>query len=693
MATIATLTVGVRANTRAFDRGLRSASAQTAFLGITAKRASAAVFGLARAFLPLAGIAAVVQVVRGLEDLDRATRKATAGFGDIGDALRERLSDAVRETAARTATAATEIAEGLGVLEDAGLSAEASIGALPIAANFARASGESMARSTEILTGTLAALGLQSGEAATDVARLARIGDVLTRASETSRADVASLAETLSGPAGRALSEFGIGLEEGVALLSVFADANLKGSKGSKALDGALRGLVGHAVELSALGVAVFDTAGAFRPVADVVGDLDKRLEGLSAQEREGALEAAGITNNTRKYVEVLMGASDGIRTMTADLQASQGAMEATAARTMTPLEEGWARLKRLFTEGADTLFSPILDGLGRAFSGIVDGVENLQRTWRVRWDLLVVDVKIAWDVMTTAAVVAVQAVMMAGTRLVVEWEGAWQDIKAFGLAAAMALVAGWQAALEAIPAAATGIVNSVKIAFDAVGRIVENFGAAFRAAAVAVATFEDPVEAFRERLDVGAIARDIAAVGTGVEGAQGAIVGAFESIAAESGKAFSRTWAENAAGTIQDIAADVAEFAASAMGDRMDASLVAERDRLLAELGTIGEEAKKIADAALPAPAAALAGIGKPGGPPPPPAPVRPLIHSAPAALLKGSQAAFSAISAAQREARAPLPKIEAATERTAKAAEKSAATLENIKRALEAEEEVDLE
>jgi TP901 family phage tail tape measure protein len=146
-------------------------------------------------------------------------------------AQQEQMARVAREVATETTISATQSAEAYFYLASAGLDAEQSMSALPQVAKFAQAGMFDMATATDLATDAQSALGLTVKDAQQNLMNLTRVTDVLVKANTLANATVQQFSEALTNKAGSALKVTNKSIEEGVAVLSAFADRGVKGAE------------------------------------------------------------------------------------------------------------------------------------------------------------------------------------------------------------------------------------------------------------------------------------------------------------------------------------------------------------------------------------------------------------------------------------------------------------------------------
>jgi TP901 family phage tail tape measure protein len=341
-------------------------------------------FGKVAAGISAAAVGAVTAIgVKGVQafaDFDSKLNQSVAIMGDVSDALRNDMSDAAREVAKTTTFSAAQAAESYFFLASAGLDAEQSIAALPKVAAFAQAGMFDMATATDLLTDAQSALGLTSDDAAENLENMAGLGDVLVKANTLANASVQQFSEALTNKAGASMNALNMEMEEGVAVLAVFADQGIKGSQAGTTFNAAIRGLTNGALNnaeaFDRLGVEVFDSEGAMNNMADIVADLEVGLGDLSVEEQRAELAALGFTEETLAGTLALIGNSDALRDYESELRNAGGTVDDVAAKQ---LETFSGQLSLLQSGFEDTFLSigaiivPILVDLMESLAPVMD--------------------------------------------------------------------------------------------------------------------------------------------------------------------------------------------------------------------------------------------------------------------------------------------------------------------------------
>ena len=288
--------------------------------------------------------------------LVKALADATRQFIDFEDKLNQSLAimqtteeqqlamaRASRQVAIESRISASESAEAFFFLASAGLDAEQSISALPQVTKFAQAGMFDMALATDLATDSQSALGLTVKDAEQNLTNLTRVTDVLVKANTLANASVQQFAEALTTKSGSALKVTNKSIEEGVAVLSAFADRGVKGAEAGEKLNQLLRDTtraVGKNSEVfKQFNIDIVDNEGNLKNLADVIDALDGGMKGLSDQQKAVLLDQLGLNRGVADAVKILSGAGDQIREYQDALMGAGGTTQEVADKQVLSLQ------------------------------------------------------------------------------------------------------------------------------------------------------------------------------------------------------------------------------------------------------------------------------------------------------------------------------------------------------------------
>lgn len=301
---------------------------------------------------------------------NQAMTQAMAVMGNVSDDLRDKLESQARTISDRTSKSATELAQAYVAMAQAGLDAEQSLKALPAIAQFSIAANIDAAKSTELLVQAQAALGLTSKDAEVNMQNLVRVSDVLARGAVLSTTTMEQLGEALSNKAAAAMRTFNIPMEEGVAVLSAFAEQGLRGSSAGQAFWQVLRDLQRAATDepevFKAMGVAVYDAAGNLRNMADIIRDLQKAFATATDEQKRLGLSMLGMQDRSMGATLMLLGMGDAIADYENQLQNASGATDEIANKQMesfiNQLKRTWNNIVDVAIEMGKSLAPSVLE-------------------------------------------------------------------------------------------------------------------------------------------------------------------------------------------------------------------------------------------------------------------------------------------------------------------------------------------
>jgi TP901 family phage tail tape measure protein len=312
--------------------------------------------------LPIVGLGAAA--VKGFADFDAALTQSAAIMGNVSEEVRDRMSKAARDVATSLNISHKQAAESFYFLASAGLDAEQSIAALPQVATFAKAGMFDMATATDLATDAQSALGLTSDDAGQNLANLTRVTDVFVKANTLANASVEQFSTSITTKAGVALRNAGKDIEEGTAVLAVFADQGIKGEQAGTMLTRTLEGLQDNARknanQFAAFNVQVFDSEGAMRPMVDIVQDLEGAMAGMSVEEQNATIAKLGFNKLAKQGILALLGNSDALAEYDAGLRTAGGTAQEVAQKQLETFNEKLGLLRQQFADIAIE-FGPIV--------------------------------------------------------------------------------------------------------------------------------------------------------------------------------------------------------------------------------------------------------------------------------------------------------------------------------------------
>lgn len=286
-----------------------------------------------------------VQVGKDFESaMSSASATASASAEDY-----EKMKQAAMEMGKTTSKTATESAQALEYMALAGWDVDTSISALPSVLKMSEATGMDLARTSDLVTDSMAALGVSVNE-------LPNYLDVAAKAQTKSNQTAEQLMEAYLGVGGT-MKNLNVPITESATALGVLANRGIKGSEAGNALNAIMVNLTtgtGQAGKMmQSLGVSAFDSQGNFIGLEATLQQLNTALQGCSEEERNAAMAAIG----GKQHVDALNNLMAGLNTtneegvsewaaLTQELENCNGSLDAMRDTKLDSLEGDLATLQ-----------------------------------------------------------------------------------------------------------------------------------------------------------------------------------------------------------------------------------------------------------------------------------------------------------------------------------------------------------
>lgn len=333
-----------------FNAALKGAQNGLSGFGLAGKVGAAAVKGTAAAITAagtaIAGVGAYSVKVGSEFESAMSSASATAAATEEEYA---KMEAAAMEMGRTTSKTATESANALEYMALAGWDVDTSVSALPSVLRMSEASGMDLARTSDLVTDSMAALGVTVDE-------LPNYLDAATKAQNKSNQTAEQLMEAYLGVGGT-MKNLNIPITESATALGVLANRGIKGSEAGTALNAVMVNLTtgtGQAgAMMSKLGISAFDSSGKFIGLEETLKQVDTALKGCTEEERNAALAAIG----GKQHVDALNDLMAGLNTtneegitewaaLTKELENCNGALEEMAKTKLDNLEGDLAILQ-----------------------------------------------------------------------------------------------------------------------------------------------------------------------------------------------------------------------------------------------------------------------------------------------------------------------------------------------------------
>lgn len=365
MARAGTVFVDVRADTTGFLRDVSSAG-QTAARNMSALAMSGAQTVLSD-MARTAGVAAL-----GLGVLGGAALKASTEFDAAMSSVQavsgaslqelEQLREAALDAGRATVFSASEAAVAQGELARAGIAtADILGGALSGALDLAAAGQLDLGRAAEVSAQAMNMFNLRGSD-------VSHVADVLAAGANKSAADVNQLAQAMS-QGGLVAGQLGVGLEDTVGTLALFADNALVGSDAGTSLKTLLQRLAPQSAEaaqaMDALGLSFFDANGRFVGMAEAAQRMQTAFGGMSDEQRIATMTTIFGADAIRSASLLYEAGAEGVREYTAAVN-DQGAAQRMAATMLDNLKGDLEEFKGSAETGL-IVIGDLLDGTARS--------------------------------------------------------------------------------------------------------------------------------------------------------------------------------------------------------------------------------------------------------------------------------------------------------------------------------------
>lgn len=373
-------------NASKFNRGLDRARKKSKRFGFGIKNITSVVKSFGAALGAVTAGAAIFKLGKATEGLNRALLQSQAIMGVLDETMKRVMQKRAIQVARTTKFSAEEAAKAYFFLASAGLSASQSIAALPRVAKFAQAGTFDLSVATDLLTDAQSALGLTVKDTAQNMRNMARVSDVLVGANTLANASVELLSQALTTKAGAALKAVGKDIEEGVALLAAFADQGIKSAEAGTALNIVFRDLQTKALKnvdaFKKHKIAVFDANEKMNNIADIIGDVEMALAGMTDAGKKATLMQLGFSDKSVIFLQTLIGTSEKIRDYETSLRSMAGITDTVANKTLSDFTKGWAQLSAAVTNFA-SIFQPVVDTLGGFLEGLSRRINDVALGFR----------------------------------------------------------------------------------------------------------------------------------------------------------------------------------------------------------------------------------------------------------------------------------------------------------------------
>lgn len=306
-------------------------------------------------------------------NFDTAMSQVAATMGTTVDKIGN-VEAKAEEMGRTTKYTATEAAEGMNILAQAGLSADEQISGIGTVLNFASAGAMSLEESASYTAGAVKGFGDSMSNAS-------YYADLMAKGATLANTDVRGLGEAFSGSAATA-KNYGQAADSVTLSLLRLAEQNVTGSEASTALNRAMADLYTPTDDaskaLDQLKVSAYKTNGEAKDFNDLVDELNGSLQGMTAEQKNNALATIFTTQGLQAFNKMTASSDATVQKFWKGIQDSSGSAAQQAATQLDNLQ-GDITLLSSATEGLQLAFYNTFSGTIRgAVKGITSEVSGL---------------------------------------------------------------------------------------------------------------------------------------------------------------------------------------------------------------------------------------------------------------------------------------------------------------------------
>ena len=333
-----------------------------------------------------------------------------------------------------------ELANGLRMLSQAGLSARDSLLALPVAMNLATVGEMNMEQATLTLVGVMNAFGM-------GITDLTHIGDMFSKAAALSQTSVSAMTEAMK-TASVVHDQYGASIEDTATAITLLAKVNITGTAAGTSYRNMLKDLYTPSKEaarvMEDLGIKTKDASGKLRDAPAIIADLKTKLQGFTQASQTDILGKIFSERGGKEAIQMLGAVGEEWDTLKAKISNSEGFMAGvTAELEMTT--------KGRFKQALNTMQANMVS----AFDASEGQVRKLADALRNLADspAFIAGIKAIVGVMASLANALVKV-----TPLLIDFGLAWGAFKTLGM-----VVTGVSAVISALGglSASTAIVSA----------------------------------------------------------------------------------------------------------------------------------------------------------------------------------------------------------------------------------------
>lgn len=287
--------------------------------------------------------------------------------GETAESIRG-ISTAALDLSKNSLFGPVELANGLRILSQAGLTAKQSIAALPSTLQLATVGEMSMEAAALTLVGVMNAFNLALSD-------LPHIGDTFAKAAALSQTSVAGMTEAMK-QASVVHDQYGASIDDTAAALTLLAKVNITGTRAGTSYRNMLKDLYTPSVEagnvIAQLGLKTKDANGELRAAPDILFDLQDILKQFNKGSQTDILGKLFSERGGKEAIAILGQTRESWNKLKDSISNSDGFM----AQVTAELEQ---TVKGRFKQALNTMTSNIIDAFDKSEGSVRELADSLK--------------------------------------------------------------------------------------------------------------------------------------------------------------------------------------------------------------------------------------------------------------------------------------------------------------------------
>lgn len=276
-----------------------------------------------------------------------------------------KLQQKAMDLGATTKYSASEVADGMSFLGQAGFKTNDILASMEGMLNLASAGGLGLAEASDIASNVLTGFGLSANDAG-------HMADVLAYASANSNTNVQQLGDAMKYLAPTAKS-LGWGLEDTTSAVMALSDAGIQGEMAGAAFGSSLTRLASPTKAMQGvmdnLGLSFFDAQGNMKPLPQIISEMQSKTAGLTSEQKASTLATLFGAEAYKSWAVLMDKGGKGLEKNSQALKNADGSAKQMATTMNDNLKGAWDG----FTSALETTAIQIYNQFQPALMAIVE--------------------------------------------------------------------------------------------------------------------------------------------------------------------------------------------------------------------------------------------------------------------------------------------------------------------------------